>query len=87
MDIGGIEDVCTGSRLLTAEDVAELTEHINRLESENAKLVDVVIALEKCWEGDCDNCPMAFKPDAYGKVECMGEERLRELGFEFDEVE
>lgn len=38
MDIGGIENVETGSRLLTAEDVAELTAHIERLESENAEL-------------------------------------------------
>ena len=38
MDIGGIENVETGSRLLTAEDVAEVTAHIERLESENAAL-------------------------------------------------
>lgn len=37
-DIGGIEVVSTGSRLLTAEDVTEVTAHIERLESENAKL-------------------------------------------------
>ena len=38
MDIGGIEDVRTGSRLLTAEEVADITAHIVRLESENATL-------------------------------------------------
>ena len=38
MDIGGIEVIGTGSRLLTAEDVAEVTKHIEQLESENAKL-------------------------------------------------
>jgi hypothetical protein len=38
MDIGGIEVIETGSRLLMAEDVAELTEYIEQLESENAKL-------------------------------------------------
>jgi hypothetical protein len=38
MDIGGIEVIETGSRLLMAEDVAELTEYIEQLESENAML-------------------------------------------------
>lgn len=38
IDIGGIEVVSTGSRLLTAEDVTEVTAHIERIESENEKL-------------------------------------------------
>lgn len=38
IDIGGIEVVSTGSRILTAEDVTEVTAHIERLESENEKL-------------------------------------------------
>lgn len=38
MDIGGIENVETGSRLLTAEEVADVTAHIVRIESENAAL-------------------------------------------------
>lgn len=42
IDIGGIEVVSTGSRLLTAEDVTEVTAHIERLESENAKLRELV---------------------------------------------
>ncbi len=42
MDIGGIEVVATGSRLLTAEDVAELTGHINHLQDENVKLREMV---------------------------------------------
>lgn len=38
VDIGGIEVVSTGSRLLTAEDAAKVTTHVERLETENAKL-------------------------------------------------
>ena len=38
MDIGGIEIIDTGSRLLTAEDVAELTEHIERLQAANHEM-------------------------------------------------
>lgn len=57
MDIGGIEVIGTGSRLLTAEDVAEVTKHIEQLESENAKLRELVRDYEHCSvHTDCAKC-------------------------------
>lgn len=77
MDIGGIEVIETGSRLLTAEDVAELTEHIEQLESENAKLRELAVDAHACKETDgcCEDC-YADEGD------CPIELRMRELGIE-----
>lgn len=72
IDIGGIEVVSTGSRLLTGEDVTEVTAHIERLESENAKLRELVRGLYDSidsvfWDGEAGTRER-FKP------------RMRELG-------
>lgn len=48
-DIGGIKVERTGSRLLTAEDVSEVTAHIERLESENASLEELVRDMYECF--------------------------------------
>lgn len=62
VDIGGIEVVSTGSRLLAAEDVAKVTTHVERLETENAKLRELANGYEAltatlCNERECDGCP------------------------------
>ncbi len=77
MDIGGIEVIETGSRLLMAEDVAELTEYIEQLESENVKLRSMRDTWQEndaklrelvrdMWEGyndpRCEDCPLKDKP-------------------------
>jgi hypothetical protein len=92
MDIGGIENVETGSRLLTAEEVADVTAHIVRIESENAALREHVKMPDEPLEIDeKDFFVRAFikwcvetKP-GIDRLEAENE-KLRELVKDIDEV-
>lgn len=83
VDIGGIKVARTGSRLLTAEDVAEVTEHIERLEAENAKLREMNAAMWliiRCAIGEIsakDGLPVIHEDDLR-----MLRNMRRELGIE-----
>lgn len=98
MDIGGIEVIETGSRLLMAEDVAELTEHIEQIESENdklrsmrdtwqendAKLRELVRHMYTCMGNvDADGNLECFSCE-YEGAECVFADLMSELGIEVD---
>ncbi len=92
IDIGGIEVVSTGSRLLTAEDVTEVTMHIESLETQNAKLRELVWDMWQFTGTACKKYPRLFDPAAQGgqmvQLNMLDsfEQRMRELGVEVDDA-
>ena len=92
IDIGGIEVVSTGSRLLTAEDVTEVTMHIESLETQNAKLRELVWDMWQFTGTACKKYPRLFDPAAHGgqmvQLNMLDsfEQRMRELGVEVDDA-
>lgn len=59
---------------------------IDQLEAENARLRELVAVMPRCWNADCEGCPMAAGKTVYGygAERCIAEDKLRELGVEVD---
>lgn len=55
-----------------------------KADAENAKLRELVSVMPRCWNADCDGCPMAAGKTiyGYGAERCIAEDKLRELGVE-----
>lgn len=55
---------------------------MERLEAENAKLRELVVAMPYCMEARCLECPMCspFDTSIGGVPECRASWKLRELG-------
>lgn len=64
----------------------EAVDALEKLEAENAKLRELVSVMPRCWNADCDGCPMAAGKTVYGygAERCIAEDELRELGVEVD---
>ena len=57
---------------------------VRDLKAENAKLRNLVSVIPRCWDKDCEGCPMAAGTTAHGGVTCTAESRMREVGIEVE---
>lgn len=69
-----------------ADTIWQLRDDLQRANAENAKLRELVSVMPRCWNADCDGCPMAVGKTVYGygAERCIAEDKLRELGVEVD---
>ena len=59
-----------------------MSEKIMELETENARMRELLEVMPRCWNGSCDGCKMAINPTVHGADTCMAESKLRKLGVE-----
>ena len=72
-------------RIRGDEDVHSLADYVAKIEDENAKLRELVVALQRCQDGRCDGeCPMFTPEDNIRGVPpvCEAYGVMRKLGLE-----